>query len=616
MLMPVPTTALVDNELVTLVSKDAVRISPRYKNGWLILVSAPNEEWLHYELSRIAPDKSDILRRRVSESEITVLDKYVIRRMLVVSTEAKQLAGDWFNRQFDPRKQIFDWDFLDLATWNPDDNNVYSEVVFLINRDKLSNTDLVVRFLPEDVQPWLRSESSRREMIVGKKTVSDAAGQPRTVSAIVAPSSRHLNEALNSTVVETIPEFVRKESFSDLSGFTEVLVVAKSGDESLGKLLNDLGGKMASALADGTGFTCSSRQDLKDIIYERIRIAQDGRVDDKTVADILSKMPGATALAVAHLEAVDATTRFSSPGPVCLTEAYSEFRDPEPSKPSKPNPHERKYGIAGPRIYPQGENDPRYIERYNKWRYELMPQYERALGRWERARDDYEDRRRRHQMTWRRSIAASEIVSASGNLIIYDLRKSSSDRGEVAFSCPISGAAQRTEDYYTDTIVVQGEQAQPPGLPIPPALDYVSDATLVSEALQRACASAMRELARKAVLPADVTRSPIASANVDADPNAEPRKVKQYVKVEVVGSVKAAVKPTGQGLVVARSAALDDAIPKLLESIGMACPGSSVTEDEVRSKLAVVSEGWDKTGGQYRVRCVFEGDVFVADAPE
>jgi hypothetical protein len=378
----------------------------------------------------------------------------------------------------------------------------------MLNRDRMTRTPAeCIDSLPGDIKTWLTDLAAANERALEKQSSGD---KTRTVAAVVAPCARQLKTTLDRySSLDAIPESLARHKFADLSAYTRLVVIARPADRSSDtqvKLLDDFAGKITSALGSSTiGFTCESRQDLKELIYESLR-AGGGSLDSGTAGEIRNKLGGDYALAVAELAAVDAGTSYLANDPQCATSPYPAFSEPKPSEPSKPNPSARKYGFIGPRLYPQGESDPRYRERLHEWEEEELPRYEREVRRWERDRDDYEARRYNHDMEWVVSIDAVQSAKVTGNLRIYDLagfKDSNTSAGTVMFSCPISGSSGRRGTAKSDRVIVRGEQTRPytPAVPGPEAA--VADQSLISEAFQNACSEAARDVLGSAILPAD-----------------------------------------------------------------------------------------------------------------
>jgi hypothetical protein len=112
-------------------------------------------------------------------------------------------------------------------------------------------------------------------------------------------------------------------------------------------------------------------------------------------------------------------------------------------------------------------------------------------------------------MDWEVSINSTQVARVSGNLRIYDLGELETESaGKVLFSCSFNGSETRTGLYWSDHVVVQGEQNQPSAPQAPQSQTHILDQTIVSEALRSAGSGAVRELMNKAILPADqVVRS-------------------------------------------------------------------------------------------------------------
>ncbi len=601
-LLPCPTSGIGPSEVLVFASKTGNKRSECRRGRWDVLVTAPNAKWLHHELERLS---SGILGRSVDERG-TVLDRYSVRRLCIVSTEGRQVAEDWVRRQSGPGLDAIDWDFVAADSWTPD-SDTGTDLLFILNADALTErSSAVVSALPDDVRAWLAAERARDECVAVKHIANAPSGQPRTVAAVVGACERHLRSVLGRySALNRIPDAPATRKLTDLSPYKRVVVVARPGDRDMeGQIgmVDDLAGKITSVLSSPElGFQCESRQDLKEIIYESLRRGQ-GDFDRGDVSEIRSRMAGAGALVVVDLAAVTAQTTYVANSPRCTTPAYPAFGEPAPSKPHEPDPGERKYGFFGPRIYPQGRDDPKFRERYHKWR-EQMEVYERDMRRWEARRRDYEERRMYHDMEWITSIDAVQQAAVTGNLRIYDLSAfgdGNTDAGKVIYSCPLKGSCERRGSFKTDRAVVRGEDSRPGTPDVPGAEDGVADLTVISEAVMNACRSVVGGLSDAAILPRD--RPGASEVAALAAP------CSTGVKAEALGAIKLRKKPLGEGVDVARQAALADAYPKLVYNVRQASPDLQMTDQEIRDRSKIISEGWDMANSEYRVRISYEGE--------
>lgn len=610
-LLPCALSGIDPNEVLVFASKTGNKRSDCRKGRWDILITAPNRKWLYHELDRLG--SAGLLNKPIAERG-TVLDRYCVKRMCIVSTEGKQIAEDWVRRQSSPGSDAIDWDFIRADSW-VSGTDPGTDMVFLLNRDALTGKSAgVVSLLPDELQSWVSGAASKDECAAARKTIQNSDGQARSVAAVVGPCARHLKSILGRySSLGKIPEALATSRLTDLSPYPRVVVVARPGDRTFagqGRLLDDFAGKITAAISSADlGFQCESRQDLKELIYESLRRGE-GDIDRAGVDQIRSRIAGACALVVADLAAVNAQTTYVANAPQCATPAYPAFDEPRPSQPSKPNPRARAYGLFGPRVYPGGENDPKYREAYKRWKDE-MDEYEHAIRRWEVRKREYEERRAYHDMEWVISMDTVQRATVTGNLRIYDLSSfegdSNTSTGKVVYSCALKGSCERRHPYKSDRAVVRGEDARPETPAVPPMEEVVSDETVVSEALQSACRSAVAELVAATILPSDRP----SNARV-AGPTAPPQP--QRIQAEATGGIKLRRKPLGDGIDVARQAALHDAYPKLVYNVHAEFPNCPVSDQDIRDRARVVSEGWDAASGQYRVKVRYEGES-VAQLP-
>ncbi len=506
-LFPCPVSAVDKDEVILYAAKAAGR------NGWDILVSAPDEKWLDWELDRLC--KYDLDKIQLEERG-SILDRYQVKRLCIISNENRQLAADWVSRQLKPGKDTIDWQFF-----SPDSNDIDPDMdrLYIINSSTIDVNAASLAGLPYEIRSWLQSKE-KSEIAAEKQTMIADKGQSRTISAIAAPCTRQLESALvKYGTVDSIPEALSNSSLADLAGYKEMIVIARAGDRS-DKIptaaLDDLAGKMTSALAQKTGMACYNRQDLKELVYMALLHQNDGNLDSNDIVQIRKQSGGARALAIVDAAAFTTRTDYSPNTPRCCTSQLAPFGEREPSRPHEPDPNERKFGIFGAHKYDEVHgsraNDPDFIRDYEQWERD-MRDYRRDHDRWERRKRDYEQGRFSHEMDWEVSIDSTQSAKISGNLRIYDLNDLDPDSaGKVVFSCSLNGSESKRGVYWSDHVVVVGEQNKPNPPRAPDSHDYILDQTITSEAFKKACEGAVSDLLARAIVPADYEETTERSA--------------------------------------------------------------------------------------------------------
>jgi len=506
-LFPCPISAVDKDEVILYVEKAAGR------NGWDILVSAPNEKWLNWELDRLC--KSSLDRMQLEERG-SILDRYQVKRLCIISNENRQLAADWVSRQLKPGKDTIDWQFF-----SPDSNDIDPDIdrLYIINSSTIGDKRNALSVLPSGMSSWLESQA-KSDTAAEKQTTIVENGQSRTISAVVAPCTRQLESALiKYNSIQSIPETLSTTSLADLAGYKEMIVIARAGDRS-DKIptaaLDDLAGKMTSALAQKTGMTCFNRQDLKELVYMALLNQNDGNLDSNDIVQIRKQADGARALAIVDAAAFTTRTDYSPNTPRCCTSQLAPFGEREPSRPHEPDPNERVFGIFGAHKYDKVDgsraNDPDFKRDHRQWEHD-MNDYRHDHERWERRKRDYEQGRFSHEMDWEVSIDSTQSAKISGNLRIYDLSDLDPDSaGKVVFSCSLNGSESKSGMYWSDHVVVVGEQNKPNPPRAPDSHDYILDQTITSEAFKRACEGAVSDLLARAVVPADYEETTERSA--------------------------------------------------------------------------------------------------------
>lgn len=493
-LLPCRTSAMNADEVVLYAAKAHGR------NGWDILISAPNEKWLRWELDRLTKSGLSYLQL---QARGTILERFKVRQLAVVTTEGKQVVADWIAAQNTPGKDTIDWEYFPADEWDGELDGS-GDTLFILNTHSLVGKTLnqLSGYLPRQAREWLDNAGHGREHFVGKQTLRDENGGSRVASVIAAPGSRHLGIALGRyPKLDSIPESSATTRLIDLREYRRMIVVARFGDRDESadpKLINDLAANLTSALSGKTGFECVNRQDIKELALETYlnQLPDNERFPER----------GALAVAVVDLSSIVAETSYAAGNPRCITPVLPAFSDPQPQEPREPQPNDKplfsshKYDVVnGSRA-----NDPKYIRDHKDWRDNKMPAYRDALARWERNRRDHETRRREHDMEWVTTISKRQRVEATGNLRIYDLRSGDvEDAGEIVFSCPVTGTGSRESVFKEERSVVRGEDSRPQAVRVPETAREVSDGTVIAEALRSACVEAVKRLLETSLLPVD-----------------------------------------------------------------------------------------------------------------
>ncbi|MCE5314998.1 MAG: hypothetical protein ABFD49_05190 [Armatimonadota bacterium] len=501
-LFPCPLDAIDSSEVILYAAKASGR------NGWDILVSAPNEKWLNWELDRLCKSNLDsmLLQERGS-----ILDSYKVKRLCVISNEGKQFAENWVSRQLKPGCDTIDWLFYPTDS---DLNSIDTQMdrLYILNKSKLDDkTQIALESLPDNMREWLDSGENFSQWGAEKQSIKLDSGELCSISAIIAPYSRQLEMALGRhPSINAIPEALTTGNLTDLSKYQEMIVIARSGDRTdkiSSSILDDMAGKITSVLTARTGFKCVSRQDLKELVYMALLHEKDGSLNTNDIVQIRNRADGARALAIVDLAALTADTSYSANTPRCCTAPLPGFSESEPSRPSEPDPDERKFGIFGAHKYDEvhgsRSNDPDYIEDHRRWEKE-MHDYRRNHDNWERRRRDYENSRWDHDMDWEVSINSTQAARVSGNLRIYDIGELETESaGKVLFSCSFTGTGSRESTYWSDHVIVRGENNQPSTPSVPQTQEGILDETIISAALNNAGSTAVYDLLGKTIVPAD-----------------------------------------------------------------------------------------------------------------
>lgn len=495
-LLPCRTSAIDPNEVILFAAKAQGR------NGWDILISAPNEKWLRWELDRLT--KSNLSQLSLVARGM-IIERFRVKRLCIVSNDTRQMAADWIKAQTQPGKDAIDWEFYSADKWDGASDSG-SDVLFILNRETLAEKtkDSLSPYLPKGAREWLADNSGAQDYIVDKQIITSDEGASHSATAVAAPGSRHLRTTLRQySKLESIPESLVRNKLTDMRGYGRMVVVARLADrkaEADDKTLDTLAGNLTNALSAQTGFQCVNRQDLKELSIETYL----NHIPDAKDA------PGkghVTAVAVLDLSSISAETTYAANEPRCTTSVLPEYDEPKPREPREPHPDDKPLFCAHTYDVVNGSraNDPHYIRDHNEWEHEKMPRYRRDLSRWERDKRDYEDSRRDHEMEWIVSVSEAQRVKITGNLRVYDLSSGDVQQvGKVVFSCSTHGNAGRDGVYSEDRVVVRGEDNRPRSPLVPESIHSVSDDAVISDALKDACDAAVSELVANTLLPIDV----------------------------------------------------------------------------------------------------------------
>ncbi len=579
----------------------AVKATDR-RNGWDILISAPNDKWLKFELDRLLKSDPGIMNL---EDRGSILDKYKIKRMCVISTENGDIAQDWISKQCKSGEDTIDWKFFKPDEWNPEEHSNI-DLLFILNREASSSKhEKVIQSLPKAMQAWMQSDQAAVELALQKETQTG-----RSVYCVAGPSNRQIGSALlEHKSFESIPEDIHKHPLTDMRNCGKMAVITTLTDEksitaTYDKLVNEMCGKLTSQLTSAGGFGCISRQDLRDLIISS-KFAQ----NKDEAAAIRNKLGKDTLLAVVSINSINTNTSYVANAPVCQTERLPAFKETKPEQPKKPNPDEKprfegyRYDLKnGSRA-----NDPNYVRDLLNWEEVDMPKYEKDAAQWEKDKQKYEDSRKTREMEYAVSIDSIQNVKVTGEFCIYDLG-AGPDKNEckVLFTSALSSEDSRRSKFKSDLIKVNGEETQPQSATPPSSAQGVADDAIVADVLAKACQQAADDMAARTILPSDFATSSNNSAE-----QKKPSPAMKHLVLQETGEITLSRKPVGTGVDTAKQKASDSAYSKLLTAIKSACPNTTISVDEVRSKAVLLSSGWDDNKRVYMAKFSFEADVEI-----
>lgn len=157
-----------------------------------------------------------------------------------------------------------------------------------------------------------------------------------------------------------------------------------------------------------------------------------------------------------------------------LTPPFPPFTEKEPSKPVKPDPNERQYGVAGPHLYP-GETTQERIasDKYQNslriYTYERSPEYDKKMREYLEKKAEWEHQRDKYRVSYQYEVMVNPKVAMTGYLKIVNIIGAQ----QLLWSTEVS--LEKDGDAVSLTripVVVYGEGTTP-SLP-PEAEDYVN----------------------------------------------------------------------------------------------------------------------------------------------
>ena len=270
-LLPMPLTAVDTSEVLTAVVKKSIGNKRNYKNGWLILVMAPNQTWLEKELDLIPKVLSAKITEQVGVP--TKLHFYNVVMLDIVSTMEEELSAKWVANQLDPNKQAVDQSFCSIDSWEGACGEGRS-LMFVIDRQKSKAfKDKINPAVPKNIRDWLNSEATLSEGVAAKGEV-EIGGKKVKTYAVIAPCERLVSKMLTKHKdIDSIPSTAAKTPFSDLSDYGQMAVIVRFADSTAKAtgILHDFSNKMLAALSStATGFESKSYQDLKELQVDKL----------------------------------------------------------------------------------------------------------------------------------------------------------------------------------------------------------------------------------------------------------------------------------------------------------------------------------------------------------
>ncbi len=316
----------------------------------------------------------------------------------------------------------------------------------------------------------------------GKIRIGVAAPNERFIAAVLSTQS------LDETVARLFTEVgaVRVTSTSstggtwelkDLRPYPKVVVAAAILGNQRQETASDIAYKLRQTLTEAGRWQFIDDQAVEASIRRQLQEGAFGSAPKVETA-------GADALMVARLHHVERRTEFAEGQTRRLTPEPTAFTD---SEPSKPDPEARQYVIAGPKVYPQGANDPKYQQDLRTW--------QDKHNDWEAKRNQYQRDYDNANVLWEQNTITSQTVRIDGILEVY------SRAGLLLCSVPLN--TQLTKSITTPSrVTVRGHGSAPNAVGLPPMQESVPE-PLVNEAAAKAAKDAATLLLTIALSPKD-----------------------------------------------------------------------------------------------------------------
>ncbi|NUP98266.1 MAG: hypothetical protein HUU35_00275, partial [Armatimonadetes bacterium] len=465
------------------------------KGNWETTVIAPDEAQLREAFTQLLQTDSAAF-----SSQPSAMLSWKVVEGLGIGTGETHLRA-WLSAQNSPRQRL---KAKVCSPANPDPEALRNSPVSLV---ALTYTewrdlgkplqDILHGLLPAAAADALRNGEDRRLMTAAETK----DGKLRL--AVVAPSARFV-EALLPLAAETDELRAMKYGsavagaqltslssaggaceLKDLRGYrTAVITAAGLTNELGGPAAADFAYKLRRALAEQGGWQFIDDQALEASVRRQVQEGAFGAGGQVRTA-------GADALIIARLHHVEQRTDYAEGQAQQLTPRPVAFTEIEPAK---PDPDARLWIIAGPKVYPNGINDPKYATDLATW--------DTNYRQWQQRRDAHAYQTQNAEVVWEQKLLVRQTVRIDGILEIY------SRDGVLVTSLPIVGGNQLITTKPTRT-TVRGYTSAPTALSLPSAENRVPD-TMVTDAIGEAATRTAQSLTLTALTPRDGGARPTA----------------------------------------------------------------------------------------------------------
>jgi len=426
------------------------------KREWQVLIDVPETTWLKQAVD-------DVWAIPLSrESEAVILQTYPILSVALLTND--DAAGSQLLSYFKyGRKQSFGLD--EYQKFRDADGLTHKIIALNWNGSEQCTSAIANEVLPAEMRDNCDESSkdrvglSRWQRFCREAAAESFKDGESDVWVFRAPTSKFLQSLVNRAIQTDFQEWPYRLDICDLTHIGSVAVGTYVTNPDLDRRRLILQQEMETVVQQTLQTKVKSMystQNWGDLIQQVLgESAVESPFKDPGGAQRVVQASNADALLVLWVRDASPMIEHSC-SKTRLTPEIPPFQEAEPSKPS---PNERKYGLFGPKEYPEGENSPEYQQ--------ALARYREKHSEWEQKKEAWEEKRRSHRVNWEFTIYSTPKVSVLGYLKVIDLKTKTQ-----VWTCEVSvsstGDPQKLKSISVQTI---GDDTEPEA-PELPANEY------------------------------------------------------------------------------------------------------------------------------------------------